>query len=135
MAAAKPTAKKAPGRGPRAVAPRPLLQWTAAGLGACLTLGAGGVILGEALQPKRPVDLSVRIEAERRAGSDRIFEVKVTNSGSETAASVEIVGEASGKRSSVSLDYVPGDGEAYAALVFPAESDTPILSVAGWSKP
>lgn len=135
MASARPAPKKKPARRSKSVAPRPILQWAAAGLGACVTLAAGAVIMNEALQPDRPVDLSVKVEGVRRMGSDRVFEIKVTNGGSETAAGVEVVGEASGRRASVTLDYVPGDGETSAALVFPGDSDNPTLSVAGWSEP
>lgn len=135
MAPAKPAPRKKAARRSKSVAPRPILQWAAAGLGACVTLAAGAVILSEALQPDRPVDLSVKVQGVRRMGSDRAFEIKVTNAGSETAAGVEIVGHSSGNRASVTLDYVPGDGETSAVLVFPGDGDNPTLSVAGWSEP
>ncbi|MDB5421645.1 MAG: hypothetical protein JWR59_1592 [Brevundimonas sp.] len=135
MAASKSSPGKTPARRSKTVAPRPVLQWIAAGLGACVTVGAGAVILYEAVQPVRPVALSVTIKGERRTGSNRIFEIKVINAGSETAAGVEILGQAGGETASVTLDYVPGDGEALAALAFPVDSVAPTLSVAGWSEP
>lgn len=138
MAASKANAaKKASAKTAKAITPRPVLQWVAAAIGVCVTLGAAGVILVEALQPTRPVALSVAVETIRQSGPSRVFELKVSNTGSETAAGVEIVGETGGQTASVTLDYVPGDGEASATLAFPfdATGETPNFSVAGWSAP
>jgi uncharacterized protein (TIGR02588 family) len=133
MVAAK---AKTAGRGRKTIAPRPVLQWAAAGLGLVITLGAGGVILGEALQPTRPVALSVRVEGERLTRTSRILDILVTNAGSETAAAVDISGEVGDATASVTLDYVPGDGEVAASLAFPVQaSGAPVISVAGWSAP
>lgn len=115
---------------------RPVLQWVAAGCGLAITLGAAGVILTEALQPTRPAELSVRVEDERRTPTHRILDVVVSNAGSETAAAVEIAGEAGGRTASATLDYVPGGGEATAALAFPAAvAGEPDIRVIGWSDP
>lgn len=135
MAAAKRPTKT--GGSPRkTVASRPVLQWIAAGAGLIVTLAAAGVIVAEALQPARPVALTVRIEGERRTVSSRVFDVVVTNAGSETAAAVEVSGEAGGKTAAVTLDYVPGDGEASASLAFPiAAQGAPSIAVTGWSAP
>ena len=137
MAATRTTTARKPPARRKTVAPRPVLQWAAAGLGLCVTLGSVAVILVEAVQPVRPVALSVRIESVRQTGSSRIFELKVSNTGSETAAGVEVVGETGGETASVTLDYVPGDGEASAAMAFPiaGPAAAPTLSVAGWSAP
>lgn len=133
MAAAKPKTSQ---RTRKTVVPRPVLQWIAAGLGLVTTLAAGGVILAEALQPARPVALSIRVDGERRSASSRILDIVVTNAGSETAAAVEVAGKVGSETASVTLDYVPGDGEATAALAFPAEaSGSPVITVAGWSAP
>lgn len=137
-AAGKAPAKVTPAKGRKSIAPRPVLQWIAAGLGVGVTVGAAAVILAEALQPVRPVALSVAVEGVRQSGPDRVFELAVSNSGSETAAGVEIVGEdGEGATASVTLDYVPGDGEASAVLAFPRDTtgETPSFSVAGWSEP
>lgn len=135
MAAAKPRAKSG-AAGRKTIAPRPVLQWIAAGSGLIVTLAAGGLILAEALQPPRPVALAVRIEGERRTVSSRVFDIVVTNAGSETAAAVEISGQADGKTAGVTLDYVPGDGEASASLAFPiATHGAPSIAVTGWSAP
>ena len=131
----KPTAR---GAKPKpSIAPRPILQWITAGLGLAVTLGAGGVILAEALQPARPVDLAARFESERRTSTSRVVNVVVANAGSETAAGVEVVGKIGSETASATLDYVPGDGEASVSLVFPLETTGhPVeLSVSGWSKP
>jgi uncharacterized protein (TIGR02588 family) len=106
-------------------------------MGLCITLTAGAIILNEALQPVRPVSLSFKTQRVRQSATSRIFEIVVSNSGSKTAAAVDIVGEAGGETASATLDYVPGDGEASAALVFPATvgNTVPKLSVAGWSEP
>lgn len=130
-------AKETTARRRKPIAPRPVLQWIAAGLGLCVTLGAVAVILTEALQPVRPVSLSVTVDNVRQTGSTRIYEITVSNAGSQTAAGVEIVGEAGDETASVTLDYVPGDGEASAALALPLDpsSRVPVLSVAGWTAP
>jgi len=135
VAKATRTAAKADRRR-KAISPRPILQWIAAGAGLLITLAASGVILAEALQPVRPVALSVRVDGEHQAGQSRILDIVVTNAGSETAAAVEIAGKAGEETASVTLDYVPGDGEATAALAFPAGTPgEPAISVAGWSAP
>jgi uncharacterized protein (TIGR02588 family) len=108
----------------------------AAGVGLLITLAAGGIILAEAVQPARPAALTVRIERERRTPSGRILDIVVTNTGSETAAAVEVLGKVGGETGSVSLDYVPGDGQASASLAFSADAaGDPLLSVVGWSEP
>lgn len=137
-AARKAPAKRPHATGPKTVAPRPILQWIAAAVGVCVTIGAAAVIMVEALQPARPVALSVAVEGVRQAGPTTIFELKVSNTGSETAAGVEIVGEdGKGKTASVTLDYVPGDGEASAAVTLPRveAGEKPSFSVVGWSEP
>ena len=114
----------------------PVLQWIAAGCGFLLTLGAAGVIVAEALQPIRPADLAVRIESQRRTSTHLIVDVVVSNTGTETAAAVDIAGEIDGQTASATLDYVPGGGEAKGAVVFPASAaGTPDVRVAGWSEP
>lgn len=135
MAAAKSSAKPKPRRA-KTVASRPVLQWTAAWIGLLLTLCAGGVILAEAVQPPRPAALTVRIERQRLTPSRRILDIVVSNTGSETAAAVEVVGQAGEETAVVSLDYVPGDGETSASLSFSAAATSePRLSVVGWSEP
>jgi uncharacterized protein (TIGR02588 family) len=136
MASAKTPPATARSRRSKAVAPRPVLQWMAAGVGLLITLAAGGIILAEAVQPARPAALTVRIERERRTPSGRILDIVVTNTGSETAAAVEVLGKVGGETGSVSLDYVPGDGQASASLAFSADAaGDPLLSVVGWSEP
>lgn len=128
---------KAPERiGTEAAKRPPMLQWIAAGCGLFLTLGAAGVIVAEALQPTRPADLTVRIEGQRRTSTHLILDVVVSNSGTETAASVDVVGEMQAHTASATLDYVPGGGEAGAAMVFPASAIGAVdVEVAGWSDP
>jgi len=133
MAAAKP--RRAAGRR-KTVAARPVLQWMTAGLGLVITLAAGAVILGEALQPSRPVALSICVKGERLTQTSRVLDIVVTNEGSETAAAVDIAGKVGDATASVTLDYVPGDGEADASLAFPVTAaGPPVLSVSGWSAP
>lgn len=133
---AAPKSKSAVASRAKAIAPRPVLQWIAAGVGLLFTLTTGGILLREALQPSRPAVLTVRVEAVRRTATLRILDIVVENSGSETAAAVEVAGQAGEETASVTLDYVPGDGEAKASLAFPADSpDGAVLTVAGWSAP
>lgn len=134
MARASSSTKRA--RHPKAVSPRPVLQWLAAAVGLVITLGAGGVILAEALQPSRPVALSVRVQDQRRTAESRILELVVTNSGSKTAAAVDVVGKIAGETATATIDYVPGNGEASASLAFPIQAaGQPVVSVAGWTDP
>jgi uncharacterized protein (TIGR02588 family) len=133
MAALKP---KTGARTRKSVAPRPVLQWITAGLGLVITLTASAVIMGEAVQPARPVALSIRIEDERLTSTSRILDIVVTNAGSETAAAVDVSGKVGDDVASVTLDYVPGDGKTAASLAFPAAAaGAPAVSVVGWSAP
>lgn len=134
MARAKPTAASRPRT--KAIAPRPVLQWVAAGVGLVLTLTTGGILLSEAMQPDRPAALTVRVEGVRRTATLRILDIVVANTGSETAAAVEVTGTAGDETASVSLDYVPGDGEASASLAFPADApEGAVVAVTGWAAP
>ena len=120
----------------KAIAPRPVLQWAAAGAGLLITLTTGGILLSEALQPSRPATLTVRVERVRQTEELRILDIVVMNTGSETAAAVDVTGTAGEATASVTLDYVPGDGEASASLALPADAPgTAVLAVTGWSAP
>lgn len=120
----------------KAIAPRPALQWAAAGVGLMVTLVTGGILLDEALKPSRLAALTVRVEGVRQTGALRILDIVVANTGSETAAAVEVSGTAGEETASVTLDYVPGDGEASASIAFPADAPEPAeLTVTGWSAP
>ena len=105
----------------------PALEWLAAGLGALIALVILGTIGWQALAGRDdPVPLlAAQIESVTTAGQDRVATVTVTNASGRTAASVHVEGVA-GKGtsdeqvSSATIDYVPGHGEASAALIFAA---------------
>jgi len=112
------------------------LQALCAALGLMITLGAVVVLVRSVLLDQSPPDLTVQAEAFRRIESGWAVDVKVMNRGDQTAAAVEIEGEAAGGRVGATLDYVPGHGEKAAVLVFASdERPQPLLRIRGWSSP
>lgn len=121
----------------RTVVARPVLQWLGAAVGTLVTLTAIAVILGEALAPARPIALSVFPTSVHQTGSGWIAEIEVANDGSTAAAAVTLEGRMGDDTSSVTLDYVPANGEATAFLRFSADPRTTPnkVVVTGWTEP
>jgi len=116
----------------------PAPEWVAAGLGALIALVILGTIGWQALAGRDdPVPLlAARIESVTTAGQDRVATVTVTNASGRTAAAVHVEGEIGEQTSSAVIDYVPGHGEATAALVFTDPTPGPIaVRVTGYEHP
>lgn len=116
----------------------PALEWLAAALGALIALVMLGTIGWQALAGRDdPVPLlAARVESVTRAGQGRIATVAVTNASGRTAASVQVEGKAADETSGATIDYVPGNGEAKAALVFTGPAPGPIaVRVTGYEHP
>lgn len=117
----------------------PMLEWVAAAFGALVALAILGTIGWQAVTASydRVPLLSARIKSVMPAGDGHVVTIEVTNASSRTAASVEVEGEIDGETSSVTIDYVPGHGEASAGLIVGANPRTqPLkLRVTGYEHP
>jgi len=122
----------------------PALEWIAALLGALIAIVIFGTIGWQALAGRDdPVPLlAVRVEAVAMSGQDRVATVTVANASGRTAGGVQIegvVGKGSPDEqvSSATIDYVPGHGEATAALVFSVTSPPGpiVVRVTGYEHP
>jgi len=116
----------------------PALEWVAAGLGALIAIVMLGSIGWQALAGRNdPVPLlSARVESVTVAGQERVATVVVTNASGRTAAAVQVEGENGDETSGASIDYVPGHGEAKAALIFADPARGPIaVRVTGYEHP
>lgn len=116
-------------------APRPLLQWAMAGLGALVTLSTMGVVVWEMAQPAAPPRLSARVITVSRSETGQVATVEVTNDGDDTAANVDIEGRLDSQTATATLDYVPGHGHARAYLQFKSDPAAAAVVVKGWSAP
>lgn len=116
----------------------PALEWAAAALGALIALVILGTIGWQALTGRDdPVPLlAARIESVTAAVQGQVATVAVTNASGRTAASVHVEGEAGDETSSAVIDYVPGNGEAKAALIFTDSAPGPIaVRITGYEHP
>jgi len=116
----------------------PALEWIAAALGALIALVMLGTIGWQALAgADDPVPLlAARVESVTKAGQGQVATVAVTNASGRTAAAVQVEGKAGEETSSATIDYVPGHGEAKAALVFTDSAPGPIaVRVTGYEHP
>ena len=101
----------------------PALEWVAAGLGLVLSCGAIGFVLWEAMQPSTPPSISLRPGAVERTAGGWVVEVEARNASLSTAAAVEVEGvlERAGaevETSTLTFDYVPGQGRRSGGLIF-----------------
>lgn len=113
-------------------------QWIAAGLSLLLVLGTLGFLLYEELAiPKTPPQLAARVDSIAPAPGGWQVEVAISNQGSETAAEVQVSGEAGGETSSATIDYVPAGATRRAVLIFTADPRAADLRVrvAGFDYP
>jgi uncharacterized protein (TIGR02588 family) len=118
--------------------PERALQIAMAAIGAILLVGALVVIVRGAIGPNNPAVVEV-VERQRDVQSGRtIVEVEAINRGDATAASVVVVGQASGDQAATAtLDYVPGHSRRAATLTFAGDlGSAPVsLQVEGWIDP
>ena len=125
MAARKPPALPAPA----------LLEWAMGGLGLLLVLAVLAIVAIEALGPRDPARIEVRLGEIRSAGAVWLAEVEVRNLGDETAAGVEVEGRVGDETAQATVDYVPAHGKERVTLAFDADPRAAEVSVSGWSKP
>jgi uncharacterized protein (TIGR02588 family) len=99
-------------------------EWAAAALGALVVGGTIGFLAYEAAtEENTPPDLVVRAGPVTRTSAGWLVEVRAENRGATTAAQVRVEGELEGdtgavETSEVTIDYVPGDSERRAGLLF-----------------
>ena len=102
----------------------PIAEWTAAGLGLVLTLGAIGYSAWEGLTAgDGPPRLSVEAGAPEPSAPGFVVPLTVKNDSHATAAAVEVTGELEQggqvvETRRVVLAYVPGKGETRGGLLF-----------------
>lgn len=121
---------------PQAAA-RPALQWAMAAVGVAVTMAVVGVVLWEALQPPSPARLEARIVEVRPTAGGYLAQVEIRNTGGDTAAAVDLLGQSGGgdAPSTATVDYVSGHGTATAWLRFDRDPRGASVSVLGWSEP
>lgn len=124
---------------PNKAAPRtrpPVLEWIMGGLGLLLTLAVVGVILREGLSAGGPPVIEPRLEAVHGGPGAWRAEVEVRNTGSATAAAVEIEGVLGDETAAAALDYLPAGGRERIVLGFAADPRAGLqLQVRGWTEP
>lgn len=106
----------------------PALEWIVGGLGLVIALFILGALGWQAVADRDDSvpQLAVRIDSVATSGPNQIATVTVINASGRTAATVQVEGMV-GKGtpdeqvSSATIDYVPGHGEASAALIFAAD--------------
>ena len=126
MAARKPPAPPKPSA----------LEWIVAGCSLALIVTLLAVLALHALKgAASPADLSVRPLGVHRTGSGWALDVEVANAGDSTASSVSVEGAVGKKTSTLSLDYVPGEGRREATLLFDVDPRDADLRVTGWVEP
>ncbi len=102
-----------------------LWEWTAAGLGAAMTLAAIGFMVYEAVSaaPDAIPVITARVERIVAHRSGYVVEFRATNDGDATAAQVLVQGELRGntgtvERSEATIDFVPARSWRRGGLVF-----------------
>jgi uncharacterized protein (TIGR02588 family) len=102
-------------------------EWAAAALGALMVGGTIAFLAHEAAtEENTPPDLVVRAGAVTRTSAGWLVEVHAENRGATTAAQVQVEGELRAdtgavETSDVTIDYIPGDSERRAGLLFRAD--------------
>ena len=114
----------------------PVLEWIMGGLGLLLTLAVLAVMLREAAAPGGPPVLEPSLRAVHGGPGQWRAEVEVRNTGSATAAAVEIEGVLAGETAAATIDYVPAGGRETLVLGFESDPRAGLrLHVRGWSQP
>ncbi|HEY0599124.1 hypothetical protein [Brevundimonas sp.] len=114
----------------------PVLEWIMGGLGLLLTLAVLAVFLREAMGPGGPPVIEPRLHAVHGGPGHWRAEVEVRNTGSATAAAVEIEGVLGDETASATLDYVPAGGTETVVLGFEADPRAGLqLQTRGWTEP
>ena len=106
------------------------------GLGLLLTLAVLGVILAEVFAPGGPPAIEPALVAVHGEPGRWRAEIEVRNTGSETAAGVEIEGRLGDETASTTIDYLPADGKETVVLGFERDPRAGLALIArGWSEP
>jgi uncharacterized protein (TIGR02588 family) len=108
----------------------PLLEWIAGGIGLFIVAGTLAFIGYELYlgQPDLP-DLRIEVERAISRSDGHSVRVVVRNAGRRAAESVIVEGVAGEVRSEAQLDYVAGQSQETAILVFPGGADPASLTV------
>lgn len=122
------TSKTKPRQGRREYVP--LLEWIAGGIGLVIVAGTLAFIGYEVYlgQPDLP-DLHIEVERAIPRNDGHAVRVVVRNAGRRAAESVIVEGVAGELRSEAQLDYVAGQSQEAAILVFPGPPDRAALTV------
>lgn len=124
---------------PKKTAPHtrpPVLEWIMAGLGLLLTLAVLTIILREGLSAAGPPVIEPTLHAVHGGPGQWRAEVEVRNTGSATAAAVEIEGRLGDETAAATLDYVPAGGRETITLGFAADPRAGLeLHARGWTEP
>ena len=119
------------------VPPKPsAVEWIVAACSVGLIVAVLGILGLHALKGRNsPPDLSVRPLEAHQTASGWTLDVEVANAGDRTAASVSVEGAVGEETSTLSLDYVPGEGRREATLLFDTDPHDAELRVTGWVEP
>jgi uncharacterized protein (TIGR02588 family) len=116
-----------------------VLQAVMTTVGALVTAACLFVVGKEAIIAQRPADLRVTEISRRVTPRAVLVEVRVENTGDQTAADVSIEARSAAAPASVgtaTLDYVPGRSRGEATLSLPPTTTGPVaLTVLGWTEP
>lgn len=108
----------------------PLVEWIAGGISLAIVVGTLLFIGYEIYRGERDLpDLRVEVEAVVPRSGGHAVRVIVRNAGGRPAETVIVEGTAGGVRSQAQIDYVAGESEQLAILVFPTAPDAADLSV------
>lgn len=125
-----------PSRKPARDTRPPVLEWIMGGLGLALTVAVLAVILREAAAPAGPAVLEPGLRAVHGGPGAWRAEVEVRNTGSTTAAAVEIEGALGDETAAATIDYVPAGGRERVVLGFEGDPRAGLrLHARGWSEP
>ena len=124
---------------PKKAAPQtrpPVLEWIMGGLGLLLTLAVLVIILRQGLSAGGQPVIEPTLHAVHGGPGQWRAEVEVRNTGSATAAAVEIEGALGDETAAATLDYVPAGGRETVTLGFAADPRAGLeLHARGWTEP
>lgn len=101
-----------------------LAEWLIAVVSTLAVLGAVAFLVVEGLTDQHPPAFEVEVLEVRKAGAGFVLEVRVRNTGDQTAAMVNVQAELGDRDGAVvetaaaEIDYVPGGSQRRAGLVF-----------------
>ena len=98
-------------------------EWVAGAISAAIVLGMLTVLIGEATAGHTPPDVSLRVDSIVRRSENYLVAFTAHNRGTNTAAALQVEGELRAdttlvETSSVTIDYLPGEGSREGGLFF-----------------